>query len=81
MRSIALILLIAAAPAAAGPQSNPGKPAQDGQQMVCKSQPRANSRLPKKTCMTRAQWEVMAEQHRRDAKEMIDRPQIEIRRD
>jgi hypothetical protein len=81
LKSLGLAVLVISFPAAAAAADNAGKPARDGEQIVCKSQARANSRLPKKTCMTKEQWEDMAEQNKRDAKEMIDRPQIEIRRD
>lgn len=81
LKGIGLAVLVMAFPAAAAADNSSKAAAHDGQQLVCKSQARANSRLPKKTCMTKGQWEDMAEQSKRDAKEMIDRPQIEIRRD
>jgi len=77
---LGLAVMFVAVPAIAAGNS-PTKSVDDDQQMVCKSQQRTNSRLPKKTCMTKAQWDRMSEQAKRDAKDMIDRPQIEIRRD
>lgn len=49
--------------------------------MVCKRTQRTGTRFYDKICKTAGQWEAIAEQHRRNASEMIDRPQIEIRRD
>jgi hypothetical protein len=49
--------------------------------MVCKRQKKTGTRFESKTCKTAAQWETMAEQNRRDAAEMVNRPQVEIRRD
>lgn len=49
---------------------------EDGEKMVCKYQLQTGTRFKKKVCMTAAQWEEMAEQHRSGAKELVDRPQI-----
>ena len=49
--------------------------------MVCKRVQRTGTRFYDKTCKTAAQWDAIAEQHRRDAAEMINRPQVEIRRE
>ena len=50
------------------------------QTIVCKYQPRSNSRLKDRTCKTKLQWEQMRIQNQRDAEEMFNRPTIETRR-
>lgn len=52
----------------------------DGQKMICKYRQETGTRFKTKTCKTAAQWEEMAENNRSGLKEMVDRPQIEIRR-
>ena len=47
-----------------------------GQKIVCKERRKTGTRFTTKTCRTAAQWDKMAEEHRANAKEMIDRPQI-----
>jgi hypothetical protein len=42
--------------------------------LVCKDKARTGTRFPAKMCRTRAQWEQITLQHRREASEMIDRP-------
>lgn len=49
--------------------------------IVCKRTQQTGTRFKKEICKTVAQWEAMTEQHRRDVSEMVDRPQIEIRRE
>lgn len=49
--------------------------------MVCKRTQRTGTRFQTKVCKTAGQWEAIAEQHRRDVSEMVDRPQVEIRRE
>jgi hypothetical protein len=46
------------------------------QKVVCKKQKATGTRFEKKTCMTSRQWDAVREQNRRDAKELIDRPEI-----
>ena len=73
------ILVVAAmtlsAPASAGSETK------DGAKLVCKREAKTGTRFPKKTCHTRAQWDQIAEQNKRDAQEMINRPIIETRRE
>lgn len=52
----------------------------DEQKVVCKRDAKTGTRFAKVTCRTRAEWEQIAEQHRRDYSETRDRPQIDIRR-
>lgn len=49
--------------------------------IVCKLQAKTGTRFKSKICRTHLQWEEMRAQNQRDAKEMIDRPVIETRRD
>ncbi len=49
--------------------------------MVCKRTQRTGTRFQTKVCKTAGQWDAIAEQHRRDVSEMVDRPQVEIRRE
>lgn len=51
------------------------------EELVCKSQTGTGTRFKKKTCMTRAQWEAVAEQNKRDYAASRDRPTIETRRE
>ena len=53
----------------------------DREEMVCKVQKRTDSRFTTKTCRTRAQWQEMAEQQKRDYAETRNRPTIETRRE
>ena len=48
--------------------------------VVCKTDAKTGTRFKTNICKTRLQWEQMREQHLRDAREVIDRPQIETRR-
>jgi hypothetical protein len=72
------ISLPATSMAYAAPETNAAVDA--GQRIVCKEQRKTGTRFTTKTCKTAAQWDKMAEEHRANAKEMIDRPQIETRR-
>jgi hypothetical protein len=49
--------------------------------MICKRSQRTGTRFYSKVCKTAGQWEAQAEQHKRDASELINRPQVEIRRE
>ncbi|WP_349024112.1 hypothetical protein [Sphingorhabdus sp.] len=51
-----------------------------GERMICKYSHETGTRFRTKTCKTAAQWEEMAENNRANLKEMVDRPQIEIRK-
>lgn len=71
--------LLAAAPAMAVESATDGASADRGSRKICKRTQRTGTRFYSQICKTAAQWEAMAEQQRRDAKELVDRPQIEIR--
>ncbi len=49
--------------------------------MVCKRTQRTGTRFYDKICKTAGQWDAISEEHRRNLKETVDRPQIEIRRE
>lgn len=49
--------------------------------MVCKRTQRTGTRFYDKICKTAAQWDAIAEEHRRNLSETVNRPQIEIRRE
>ncbi len=72
---VASAALVSAPAAAASAEAG-----RDGSKVVCKRESKTGTRFPTKICRTKAQWEALSEQHKRDAKEMIDRPQIEDRR-
>jgi hypothetical protein len=44
--------------------------------LQCKNKPATGTRFPSKTCRTAEQWEMIAEQNRRAAGEMVDRPAL-----
>jgi len=74
--------ILAAAAAQAPAQGADGDRSERAEErVICKSKAKTGTRFKTKTCRTVAQWDQMAEQHRRDAAETIDRPQIEIRRE
>jgi len=79
LKRIGLVCAMLAAPALAVP-SVPGVAASaepsDEQKIVCKQDAKLGSRFAKKTCKSKAQWELMAEEHKRAAKELVDRPKI-----
>lgn len=50
------------------------------EKLVCKTDAKTGTRFKTKICKTRLQWEQMREQHLRNAREVIDRPEIETRR-
>ncbi len=49
--------------------------------IVCKRRQETGTRFFSKVCRTVRQWEEMAEEHRRAIGAVVDRPQIEIRRE
>ena len=48
--------------------------------VVCKADAKTNTRFSKRTCRTRAEWQQIAEQGRRDAEDMINKPGFDSRR-
>lgn len=53
---------------------------QSSTQVVCKQTAKTNTRFAKRTCRTRAEWDQIAEQNRRDAEDMINKPGFDSRR-
>ena len=50
------------------------------ERIICKTAKREGSRVLRRLCATKARWEKMTEQQKRDYSEVRDRPQIEIGR-
>lgn len=48
------------------------------QKVVCKSRATTGSRFQKRTCRTKAEWDALEEQMKRDVAEQINRPRISI---
>ena len=51
---------------------------EDGERMICKDQLQTGTRFKTKICKTAAEWEAMAEAHRKGLTELVNRPQIKI---
>lgn len=63
----------AAAPAARTDEADPTE-------VVCQYKAKVGTRFKTKKCATRAQWDLIRENHIRGAREMIDRPLVNIGR-
>ena len=81
LRLPSIAVFFAAGIAVAAPAVADDKAKSDRDEVVCKHQKRTDSRFTTKTCRTRAQWDEMAEQQKRDYAETRDRPVIETRKD
>ena len=76
MRKVAI--LCAAAAASAGlaqaladpPAGKARQAAQDPNQVICRSQPEPGSRMRRRICLTRAQWQELRDQSRAAADDM-----------
>jgi hypothetical protein len=68
--------LLSAAPAFAS--TEPSVDPKD--KLICKRTQKTGTRFYTQICKTAAQWDALAEQQKRDLREHIDRPQVEIRR-
>lgn len=68
-----LVVLLSVAPA-----SNVHASEKSEERMVCKYQLQTGTRFKTKVCKTAAQWEEMAEAHRKGLNELVDRPQIKV---
>lgn len=62
------------------PVASPATAAKKGDEIICKREKRLASRFESRICLTRAQWALLAEQHKRAYAETRDRPVIEIRK-
>ena len=69
--ALVAVPLLAGAPAAG---ATPAEGVSD--KVVCKNKAKTGTRFPNKTCRTRAEWEKITAQNKRDASEMIDKPAI-----
>lgn len=61
--------------------SSAEKPRADPDSVICKQQSKSTTRFKSKVCRTRAQWDALAEQAKRDYASMRDRPTIETRKE
>ncbi|ATE63437.1 hypothetical protein [Rhizorhabdus dicambivorans] len=66
----ATLAALAPLPVLAADQPASQQPA-DGSRIVCKSQPTTGTRLRTKVCHSIAEWELISEENRRTAKEMV----------
>jgi hypothetical protein len=76
MKALVLTTLFAAclaAPAVAETRSD-----EDPDRRICKTQKKTGSRVPIKTCRTKAEWDALAEESRDATKEMADKPMIQM---
>ena len=69
--SAAALLLAASAGAGSGASS---RAADNPNKLVCKNKATTGTRFPTRICHSLAQWEEIAEQSKRDARAMIDKP-------
>ena len=84
IRLVAIAIAGAAIPVAPGYASSPDTDApavEANDKMICKRTQRTGTRFYSKICKTVAQWDALAEQHKRDMAETVNRPQVEIRRE
>ncbi len=73
--------LLPAVPVFAGADNSDAKAVDPKDKMVCKRTQRTGTRFYDKICKTAGQWEAIAEEHRRNLGETVNRPQVEIRRE
>ena len=57
------------------------EPAKDPNEQICKREKKVNSRFTTKTCLTRGQWEAIAEANKRDFAENQSRHKIFVPRE
>lgn len=84
--TLALVVAFAGLSALVAAPALSGSPAAatadgEGQKMVCKHQKSSTSRVPKKTCRARAEWDAIEEGAKKAAAQMMNRPVIETRRE
>lgn len=73
--ALAMGLALAAGPALAT-DSDAAAEKDDKDKVVCKERLKANSRFTTRLCLTQAEWELRAEQHRKSFEEIQNRPVI-----
>lgn len=79
MSVLIALAVLAAAPAQAAQPATSASGAEE--EMVCKYQSRTATRFKKKICHTRAVWEQMSENAKRQASEDFRKPTINIARE
>lgn len=83
MRKPVLFLISAIAvslPAIASHSAQTNSASDPKNKTVCKGSQRTGTRFASRTCRTVREWEELEEQNKRGASELINRPQIEIRK-
>lgn len=51
-----------------------------GDKLICKKEAKTGTRFPTKICHTRAEWDAISEQNKRDFKDALDGPRVDTRR-
>lgn len=69
---LAAAALLPLTAAGAAPEAKDGA----SDRLVCKYRAKTGTRFASKTCRTVAQWDEIAEDSRRNMKDIVDRPQI-----
>ena len=80
MSIFASILILGAAQSAAAAPAAQQADEPNPTEIVCQYKAKVGTRFKTKKCATRAQWELMRENHIRGAREMIERPLVNIGR-
>ena len=79
-RLLGLTAVLATAGAFAATPAAAAEGADAKQRVICKQQVRTGTRFPKKTCMSKGEWDAAAEQAKRQAAEEFSRPRISTER-
>ena len=77
-RALLVSITAFAALLSVAPAANVHASEKSEERMVCKYQLQTGTRFKTKVCKTAAQWEEMAEAHRKGLNELVDRPQIKV---
>lgn len=78
---VAAALLVSTPPAVAGWFSDP-EGVSPKERVVCKTRPKSgNTRFTNRVCRTAYEWDQISEASKRNASELVNRPQIETRRE
>jgi hypothetical protein len=79
LKTFRLALILASfvgASTLAAAASAPEQKSKEGDRIICKRQAPTGTRFAKKTCRSKKELEEIAEQHKRDASEMVNRPVV-----
>lgn len=74
----AFVALVILASTSAGPQGQAAPAPKAEDEVICKYQVRTATRFKKKICHTRARWEEISENSKRQAAEDFNKPSISI---